>query len=134
MNKLRTLILALLMSGAAHGEEPVVEVESAYPFGETLARLRTSMQAANLTIFAEIDHAAGAEAAGMTMPPTTLLIYGNPKGGTPLMLENPRAALDLPLRVLVREDGNGHVLVGYHPVSRLAAAQTMLERAIATTH
>ena len=134
MNKLRTLILALLMSGAAHAEEPLVEVESGYPFGETVARLRSWMQAADLTVFAEIDHAAGAEAAGMKMPPTTLLIYGNPKGGTPLMLEDPHAALDLPLRVLVREDGKGHVLVGYHPVSRLAAAQSLLERAIAKTH
>ena len=75
------------------------------------------------------------------MPPTTVLLYGHAQGGTPIMLAAPRAALDLPLRVLVREDDDGHVLVGFHPIDmmlrgagvandlavRLAPAQTILE-------
>ena len=65
---------------------------------------------------ATIDHAAGAQEAGMVMPPTVVLVYGNPKGGTPIMLAEPRSALDLPLRVLVREDADGHVLVSFHRV------------------
>jgi len=69
-----------------------------------------------MTVFARIDHAAGAKEAGMTMPPTVVLLYGNPRGGTPIMLASPLAALDLPLRVLVREDNEGHSLVSFHPI------------------
>jgi uncharacterized protein (DUF302 family) len=93
-----------------------------------------------MTIFARIDHAAGAREVGMAMPPAVVLIYGNPRGGTPVMLAAPHAALDLPLRVLVREDLDGRVLIGYHPaasmfenagvpdelVMRLEAAQTAI--------
>ena len=76
-----------------------------------------------MTIFARVDHAAGARTAGLAMPPTIVLLYGNPKGGTPLMLAAPQAALDLPLRVLVREREDGKAVVAFHP------AAPMLKRA-----
>ncbi len=86
-------------------------------FAATLDRLTAAIERAGSTIFATIDHAANARAAGLEMPPTTVLIYGNPKGGTPLMLAAPAAALDLPLRVLVREQAGGGVVVSYHPIA-----------------
>ena len=93
--------------------------QSRYAFQPTLERLETAIQAAGLTIFARIDHAAAAREHGMTMPPTIVLIYGNPKGGTPVMIAAPDAALDLPLRVLLREEADGRVIVAYHPIARL---------------
>jgi len=70
-----------------------------------------------MKIFAQIDHASGARQAGMVMPPTVVLIYGSPKGGTPIMFTAPVTALDLPLRVLVREDDSGNTLVSFHPIA-----------------
>jgi uncharacterized protein (DUF302 family) len=65
-------------------------------------------------LFALIDHSGEAEKAGMKMPPTKLVIFGNPKAGTPLMLAAPSSAIDLPLKILVREDGQGKVWVSYN--------------------
>lgn len=67
-----------------------------------------------MRLFAEIDHAEAASTVGLAMPPTVVLIFGNPRGGTPLMLAAPQLALDLPLRVLVRENANGHVWIVFH--------------------
>lgn len=99
------------------GKPHVVEHPSPVAFAPTLERLERAITAAGLTIFARIDHAAGARAAGLEMPPTTVLIYGHARGGTPLMLAAPHVALDLPLRVLVRQDAAGAVLVGFHPAA-----------------
>lgn len=115
-------------------------------FEATLERLEGAIAAAGLTLFARIDHAGGAREAGMQMPPSTVLIYGHPSRGTPIMLAAPEAALDLPLRVLVRERENGDVVVVFHPVvamlrragvpaevaSRLEPAQRMLVAALAS--
>src|SRR5262249_35002036 len=94
----------------------VVELESPEPFVETCAKLTAAIERAGLTIFATIDHAAGAREAGLTMPPTVVLIYGSPRGGTPVMQAEPLAALDLPLRVLVRES-DGKTVVAFHPAA-----------------
>ncbi len=72
-----------------------------------------------MTLFACIDHAANARSVGATMPPTTVLIYGNAKGGTPIMLATPQAAIDLPLRVLVREATDGKTSIAFHPIKTL---------------
>lgn len=96
-----------------------IEIEehvSPLAFEPTLERLEGAIAAAGLTLFARIDHAAGAREAGMHMLPSTVLIYGHPAGGTPVMLAAPQAALDLPLRVLARERENGEVVVAFHPV------------------
>jgi uncharacterized protein (DUF302 family) len=93
------------------------EYSSACGFEKTLDRLRQRIEQTGMSIFAQIDHASGARQAGMMMPPTVVLIYGSPKGGTPVMLAAPAAALDLPLRVLVRVADGGHTLVSYHPIA-----------------
>ena len=92
---------------------------SAYAFQPTLERIESAIAAAGLTIFARIDHAAAARHVGMRMPQTIVLLYGNPRGGTPVMIATPNAALDLPLRVLVREEDGGQVIVAFHPIARL---------------
>ena len=93
-----------------------VEHASAFRFDATLQRLVEAISTKGMTVFARIDHAAAARDVGFAMPPTTVLIYGNPKGGTPIMLANPEAALDLPLRVLVREREDGTVAIAFHPI------------------
>lgn len=79
------------------------------------------MQARGLTLFALVDHSGEAAKVGMTMPPTRLLIFGSPKGGTPLMLAAPSVAIDLPLKVLVRQDRDGQTWVSYNSPEYLRA-------------
>lgn len=101
------------------GSDVVVRTSS-YDFVGTLARLRRQIVAHGAQIFAVIDHAAGAKSAGLHMPATTVVIFGNPAVGTPIMLEAPDMALDLPSRVLVRQAGNV-VEVVYTAPAALAA-------------
>ena len=81
---------------------------------ETIARLRAEIQSRALTIFAEIDHAAGAEAVGLTLRPLFLIIFGAAKGGTPLMQSAATAGIDLPLKILVWQDAEGETQVSYN--------------------
>lgn len=113
-----------------------VEHVSPVAFATTVERLAAAIEAAGMAVFARIDHAAGAREAGLAMPPSVVLIYGHAKGGTPIMLAAPPAALDLPLRVLVREEADGRVLVSYRAVAPMlrdagvpAALATRLEPA-----
>jgi len=106
-------------STATAQEIPTMKLASPYSFDDTLSRLRTTLTGKGMSIFATIDHRAGAREAGLDMPPTTVVIFGSPKGGTPLMLAAPDVALDLPLRVLVREDDKGQVWLVYDPVATL---------------
>lgn len=91
-----------------------IELKSAYGFDLTLKRLTDAIEAAGMTIFARIDHQAAASGVGLKMLPATVLIYGNPLAGTPLMQATPLIALDLPLRVLVRKDASGAIFVAFH--------------------
>ena len=97
----------------------IVERASPLPFDDTIERLVHTIEDGGMTIFARIDHAANARSVGLSMPPATVLIYGAAKGGTPVMLAHPLAALDLPLRVLVREGEDGITLVAFHPITEL---------------
>ncbi|MDO4997581.1 MAG: DUF302 domain-containing protein [Neisseria sp.] len=86
--------------------------ESKYDFKQTLSALSETLKSKGMTIFAEIDHQAAAKAAGLTMQPATVLVYGTPKAGTPLMVKDPSLALQLPLKVLVTEtEGKVEVLL-----------------------
>lgn len=93
-----------------------VTTKSSHSLEETLEKVRAAIAKRPLKLFAEIDHAAGAKGAGLAMPASVLFIFGNPKGGTPLMLKNPDMALELPLRLLVREGDGGVVVVYRDPV------------------
>jgi uncharacterized protein (DUF302 family) len=93
---------------------------SRYSYPETLAKLTKAMTDAGNTIFVTIDQAAAAAGVGLTLRPTTLIIFGNPKGGTPLMDAFPLVGIALPLKVMVWEE-NGSVNVAYEPMSEIAA-------------
>jgi uncharacterized protein (DUF302 family) len=99
----------------------IVTHASPFSVAETISRLEQAFAARGMTVFAKIDHAAGARQVGMEMPPATVLIYGHPKGGTPAMLAAPLAALDLPLRVLVHQRADGGTEIAYHPVAAMLA-------------
>jgi uncharacterized protein (DUF302 family) len=92
----------------------IVDVPSNHCVDETVERVKSILQSKGLTLFAVIDHSGEAEKVGMKMPPTKLLLFGNPKGGTPLMLAAPSVAIDLPLKILVWEDGEGKVWLSYN--------------------
>jgi len=106
---------------AASAQPDLVVTTSTHDHATTLARLVAAIEARGLTVFARLDHAAGASAAGMSLPPTTVLIFGNPKAGTPLIVAAPSIALDLPLRVLVAQRAE-RVEVTYRAPAALAAA------------
>ena len=97
------------------------ETVTSLAFVATLTQVTNAIAAAGLTVFARIDHALGAAQVGLAMPPTIVLLYGNPKGGTPIMLAAPAAALDLPLRVLVRAVEAG-TSVSFHPIAPMLLA------------
>jgi uncharacterized protein (DUF302 family) len=120
------LLLAALLAGlilpvsAASAQEIVmkeagiVRIPSHHSVDETVDRLKNILRSKEVTLFALIDHSGEAAKVGMKMPPTKLLIFGNPKGGTPLMLAVPSVALDLPLKILVSEDAQGKVWLSYN--------------------
>ena len=95
-------------------EEGIVKIPSCHSVDETVGKLTAILKTKGVTLFALVDHSGEAEKAGMTMPPTKLLIFGNPKAGTPLMLASPSAALDLPLKLLVAEDAQGKAWISYN--------------------
>lgn len=93
---------------------------SQHTVDQTIARLKQILEAKGVTLFTLIDHSGEAEKAGLTMPPTKLLIFGNPAAGTPVMLAAPTIALDLPLKILVSEDAAGAVWLSWNTPEYLA--------------
>ncbi len=106
---LRLLVLCGLLLATPAGAAPdgVVTTPSRHGQRETLDRFEAALRAAGWLVFAEIDHAAAATAVGMRLPPRTVVLFGNPRAGTPGMAETPTLALDLPMRVLVWQDDAG---------------------------
>jgi uncharacterized protein (DUF302 family) len=92
----------------------LIQVASHYSVDETLARLKAAFTEKGMLIFAVIDHSGEAEKVGLEMHPTKVLIFGSPKGGTPLMVAAPSLAIDLPLKALIAENADGKVLVTYN--------------------
>jgi uncharacterized protein (DUF302 family) len=95
-------------------ENGIIRVPSQHPVDDTVARLRSLLQAKGVHVFAVVDHSGEAEKVGLHMPNTKLIIFGNPKAGTPLMLAAPTVAIDLPLKLLVSEDRDGKVWIAYN--------------------
>ena len=95
-------------------EKGLVQLKSVYSFADTLERLESSITSKGLTIFARIDFSGDAAKAGLKMNPTRLLVFGNPKAGTPLMIASPSLAIDFPLKILVSEDQSGKAWVSYN--------------------
>ena len=97
----------------------IVTQQSVHSVDETVRKLEDALRAKGITLFAAIDHSGEAEKVGLRMPNTKLLIFGHPKAGTPIMIASPSAAIDLPLKILVSEDGAGDVWLSYNSTSYL---------------
>lgn len=96
---------------ASSHDAGVLRLKSPFPFNDTVRRLQAAFVERGIKVFATIDQQAEALGAGLSMPPTTLILFGNPASGTPLMLDNPAAGIDLPLKALVIESELGEVEV-----------------------
>jgi uncharacterized protein (DUF302 family) len=92
----------------------IIDIPSPYSVPETLARLQAILKEKGVTVFALVDHSGEAAKAGLEMRPTQLLIFGNPKGGTPVMVAAPSTAIDLPLKALAWQDAQGKVWLSYN--------------------
>jgi uncharacterized protein (DUF302 family) len=92
---------------------------SKYSVDKTLERLQTILRDKSVPVFAVVDHSGEAAKVGMEMRPTKLVIFGNPKGGTPLMIAAPTVAIDLPLKALIWEDSDGNIWISYNSAEYL---------------
>jgi uncharacterized protein (DUF302 family) len=97
----------------------LIDIPSNHSVEETVRKLKGILQAKGVTLFALVDHSGESEKAGMKMRPTKLVIFGNPKAGTPVMVASPSSAIDLPLKILIWEDAQGNVWVTYNSSSYL---------------
>ncbi len=122
--KLHTFVLAVAFGTAAtlaNAADGLIQVKSDRSVSATADKLDELARQRGLTVFARIDHGAGATKVGKTLRPTELLIFGNPNAGTPFMQCSQTVAIDLPLKALVWEDGSGQVWVGYNDPAYIAA-------------
>lgn len=121
---MRKLLVAFalfaLTQTAAFADSGMIAVKSAHDVPATTDKLVAALEEKGMKIFARIDHAAGAKKVDMTLEPTELVIFGNPKIGTALMKCGPSIAIDLPLKALIREDGDGQTWLGYNDPAYLA--------------
>jgi uncharacterized protein (DUF302 family) len=99
---------------AHDGSNGIIDIRSNHSVDETVEKFKEILQARGITLFAQVDHSGEAEKVGMKMHPTKLLIFGNPKAGTPLMIAAPSSALDLPLKILIWEDAQQKVWITYN--------------------
>ncbi|MGD0798337.1 MAG: DUF302 domain-containing protein [Acidobacteriaceae bacterium] len=106
-------------------ESGLISIPSRHSVDDTVARLTQLLAAKGVKLFAVIDHSAEAAAAGLDMPPTKVVIFGNPKAGTPLMLAAPSIAIDLPLKLLIAQDPTGAVTITWNSPAYLRARHNL---------
>lgn len=121
MKHLGIALIMIALTSVVSADDAMKTQASKYGYRDTLARLETVVKEKGLTVFARIDHAEGAQQAGLKMQPATVTIFGNPKGGTPFMVAAPESAIDFPLKALVWEDATGKVWVSYGTVASIVA-------------
>jgi uncharacterized protein (DUF302 family) len=115
----------------ANNVEGLVSIPSKHSVDETVIHIVSLLREKNIKLFAVVDHSGEAKAAGLTMPATRLVIFGNPKGGTPLMLASPSVAIDLPLKLLVAENNSGDVTISYNSAEYLGKRHQLPENLLA---
>jgi uncharacterized protein (DUF302 family) len=127
---MRIAVAALLLSLSATSalSEQLVTLESKFGVKETLDRLAAELDKRGIKVAARVDHAAGAKAVGMELPPTEVMMFGNPKLGTPLMQSAPSIGIDLPMKVLAWQDKAGKVWIGYTAPELLKARHGIADR------
>ena len=122
-----------LVHASIRGEKPmatsaqngIVRIPGNHSVDETVAKLQGILQAKGVKLFVVVDHSGEAAGAGLKMPNTKLLIFGNPKAGTPLMVASPSVALDFPLKILVAEDGSGKTWISYNSPAYLQSRHAL---------
>jgi len=124
---LSTLCMAALITGPAFAEGGLVSVKSSYDVLTTANRLESALKEKGVTVFARIDHAAGARRVEKTLKPTLLIIFGNPAMGTPLIQRSRSIGIDLPLKALIWEDKAGQVWFTYNAPDYLARRHGITE-------
>src|SRR5579859_4048862 len=97
----------------------ILSIPSRHSVEQTVKKLEDALKEKGVKLFALIDHSGEAQKAGLKMRPTKLLIFGNPKAGTPVMLASPSSAIDLPLKILIWEDGEGQVWLSHNDAGYL---------------
>ena len=118
---LKTGLIALaLLAVPLTARAEIVRLQAAQDVPATVAKLLKAVKARKLRVFAVIDHGAGAKSVGMKLRPAVLVVFGNPKIGTPLMQVSPTMGLELPIRVLVWQDSEGRVWIGHAPPTSMA--------------
>ena len=126
----RILFIAMLLLGTtAEAADGLITMKSSHKVSQTTDRLETAAREAGLVVFARINHGEQAGRVGLGLRPTELLIFGSPKVGTQLMQSNQRIGVDLPLRMLVWEDANGKVWLGYLSAAKLLKRYGIKNRA-----
>jgi uncharacterized protein (DUF302 family) len=115
------IAMALALSVPARAADELTIKPSTHPVKETLDRLTAALKDKGITPTARVDHAAAAKAVGLELPPTEVLLFGNPRLGTPLMQASRHIAIELPMKVLVWEDNTGKVWIGYTAPETLKA-------------
>ncbi|MGA9538755.1 MAG: DUF302 domain-containing protein [Desulfobacterales bacterium] len=118
---LLSLFIFFGLVSVAVADNGLVNVKSAHSVKDTANRLEKALTNKGMTVFIRIDHAAGAKKVGLALPPTELVIFGNPKVGTPLMQCSRSVAIDLPQKALIWEDDQGQVWLTYNDPAYLAA-------------
>jgi uncharacterized protein (DUF302 family) len=118
--RLIVMLMVLAVPQIGQAADGLISALSPYSPAQTMDRLASAIQARGLTVFARIDHAAGAASIGQSLRPTAVLIFGNPQGGTPFMQCAQTVGIDLPLKMLVWEDAQGRVWIGYNDPGYLA--------------
>ena len=122
IKRLAVLLVAAAVLAAPAAQAALKAKKSPWSVEETMNRVQAVLKKAGLTVFTRIDHAAGAKKVGMTLRPTQLILFGNPKAGTVLMNVNQRVGIALPMKILVWQDEKGAVWLGYEQPVDLAAA------------
>ncbi|HEC12263.1 MAG TPA: DUF302 domain-containing protein [Acidiferrobacteraceae bacterium] len=121
-------LLSLLITPLAQAGNGIITKKSVNSVTASLDCLEKTLKAKGLTVFARVNHTAGAKKVGLSMRPTQLLIFGNPKMGTPLMNSNQTMGLDLPMKALAWEDAKGQVWISYNDPAHLAARHSVADK------
>jgi uncharacterized protein (DUF302 family) len=121
------LILLLVPLRVLAADDGITKRESPYPVSQTLDRLEAVLKERGITIFARVDHAGEATKVGLELPATQLLIFGNPRSGTPLMAAHPAIAIDLPMKALAWQDTAGKVWIGFNSADYMKKRHELTE-------
>jgi uncharacterized protein (DUF302 family) len=128
MRQFILIVLSIILSmSLAYADNGLIEVKSPYAVKKTADRLESALEAKGMTVFARINHSEGAKKAGIELPATELIIFGNPKVGSPLMQCNRTVGIDLPQKALIWQDDNGQVWLSYNNPRYLARRHGLSE-------